>query len=191
MEIGYTPNYEESVIAGRAATRNVLSFWQRYWCWPVYLLLGVFLGWFFGWSWAHLGRSMGKAGGLAASASIAFALYVVGARLIMGLVRRLGVRWLKKRRPETAVVFSIEADGLQWKSAHSLTRLGFQDIDQMYETEKLVGFVSAAWAPYVPKRVFGAPDESRTFVRNVFQRLTEDAKQRSLKQNSIRVAVSG
>ncbi|RAZ82833.1 hypothetical protein DPM33_34175 [Mesorhizobium hawassense] len=190
MEIGFTPNYEESVVAGRLATRNVFSFWQRYWCWPVYLLLGVAVGWFFGWFWAYLGRSMGKAGGLAVSAPVAFALYFIGARLIMGLARRLGVRWLRQRRTETPVVFSMEADGLQWKSAHSLMKLGFPAIDQMYETEKLIGFVSAASAPYVPKRAFRSPDDSRTFVRDVFKRLSDEAKQRSLKQNSIRVAVS-
>ncbi|WP_376702033.1 YcxB family protein [Mesorhizobium sp. ISC25] len=190
MEIGFTPNYEDSIIAGRAAARNAFSFWQRYWCWPVYLLLGLAVGWFLGWSWAHWGRSLGRVGGLAASASIAFLLYFAGAKLVMRLARRLGIRWIRQRRTETAVVFSIEADGLQWKGAHSLMKLGFPDIDQIYETERLVGFVSAGSAHYVPKRAFGSSDESRTFVRDVFQRLSDDAKQRSLKQNSVRVLVS-
>jgi len=190
MEIGFTPNYEESIIAGRAATRNAFSFWQRYWCWPVYLLLGLAVGWFFGWSLAHLGRSLGMPAGLAVSVLIALGLYVIGARLVIGLARRLGVRWLKQRRTEAAVVFSMEADGLQWKSAHSLVKLGFPDIDQIYETETLVGFMSARSAPYVAKRAFSSPADSRTLIRDVFQHLSDEAKQRSLKQNSIRVAVS-
>lgn len=138
----------------------------------------------------YLRTFAGKTTAFVLTASVFLAVYFVGVRLIASIARSLTVRWIRGRKAERPVVFSMEADALQWKTGSSSTRLGFSDIDQMFETGSLVGFMVAGSVPYVPKRVFGSPGECRMFVGHIFQHLSDEAKQRSLKQNSIRVAVS-
>ena len=190
MEIGYTPNYSESFIAGHAAARNAFHFWQRYWCFPIYLILGGAIGTSFGWSLNYVDDFVGGTTAFAVAAAGSLVIFVIGVGLIRSIARRLTARWIRQRRAERPTLFSVEPDGLQWKAGQSVSKLGFSDIDQIFEAGPLIGFLVAGSAPFVPKRAFSSPEQCREFIKNVFEHLSEEAKQRSMGQKSIRLAVS-
>jgi hypothetical protein len=190
MQLGYTPDYAEAITASRIAARRIFSPWQRYWCWPYYVVVAI-ASIAVGYAVGDSLRSTigGHMAGILTMCTIVV-LYVVGAVIGVRLGRRLTAHWLRQNNPERPTQFSLEPDGLQWRKSQTFAQLGFLDIDRIVVTPDLVGFLSGAHVLYIPYRAFDSAEQIRTLVTTVFDRLSEEAKQRSLKDAEIRSMVA-
>jgi hypothetical protein len=189
MEIAYTPSYDESMAASSTAARSIFRFWQRHWCVPFYLILGIAVGFSFPAIWRFLAQHLDRVPAGFAALAICIAAYVVGIRILSSVARRLTAKWLRERQIERPTVFSVNADGLQWESGQSVMKLAFGDIDQIFESEPLVGFITGGVCLFVPKRAMRSPNQRLDLIRKVYDRLGDAAKKRSAKQASVRAAI--
>ncbi|MDQ6435553.1 hypothetical protein RB623_15960 [Mesorhizobium sp. LHD-90] len=190
MQLGYTPDYAETITASRIAARRIFSPWQRYWCWPYYILAAV-AAYTIGFSAANWFRpAIGNQNANILAICVLVVVYVICAVIGIRLGRYLTARWLRQNSPERPTLFSLEPDGLQWRKSRTFVQLGFSDIDRIVLTPNLVGFLSGAGVSYVPHRAFDNADQVRTLVKAVFERLSEDAKLRSVEDAQIRSMVT-
>ncbi|NGN42530.1 hypothetical protein G6N74_15785 [Mesorhizobium sp. CGMCC 1.15528] len=190
MQLGYTPDYSEMITAGGIAARRILSPWQRYWCWPYYILLGL-VAYGLGVTAGNFFRpEIGTHYANVLMICVMAVIYVAGSIIGVRLGRSLTARWLRKNKPERPVQFSVEPDGLQWRQSGTYTHLGFADIDRMVVTGDLVGFISAGNICYVPHRAFESVEQTKMLVRTTFERMTEQARQLSLKDVALRSMIA-
>jgi hypothetical protein len=190
MQLGYTPDYSEMISVSRIAARRIFSPWQRYWCYPYYVLvgfgaygLGVVVGNF-------LRPEIGNQTANLLVICIMVVGYVAGAVIGMRLGRSLTARWLRKNKPERPVLFSVGPEGLQWQQNETLMRLGFADIDKIVVNRSLVGFLTGTLSLYVPNRAFESAEQIRTLVQTVFERMSGEARERLLEDVALRSLVT-
>jgi hypothetical protein len=190
MELGYTPDYAETITASRIAARRIFSPWQRYWCWPYYIVVAI--------ASIALGYATGNllrpaVGSHMASIIIPCTvaiLYFIGAVIGIRLGRHLTARWLRQNSPERPTLFSLEPDGLRWQRNQTFAQIGFSDIDGIIVKSNLVGFLSGPGISYIPYRAFENAEQMKTLVKAVFDRLSDEAKQRSLEDAEFRSVVA-
>lgn len=186
MKVTYQTQAEESLVAGQLAASSVYTFWQRYWCIPVYLVVAVLLASFIRQAepiyLSYFPVPFRRWIGLATF----LVLFFFCLRIIQRAAMPLYARWLRERWPSRNISFSLGPDGIDIEDGKSSAMIAFSDIDQVVVGRNLIGFMRGGTMAYIPMRALSSPSDVKALVRQVLERLGDKARERSLQHRAIR-----
>jgi len=101
-----------------------------------------------------------------------------------GIKRR--IRWLEDEFPYTPLLFTATDNRLKWESEHSGAWLDYAKIDRLFATPATVGVMYDGTIVPVPRNAFADESEFTAFLQFVFERLSDEARNKSLENKGIR-----
>jgi hypothetical protein len=160
-----------------AITRRVAGFWR--FAWIVLLMLFVFSVSFAVSVTEHVDSRVNGAKGAALVGCI-----VVGLLCILGLYRliqnRIERRWYARGVPrDIAISLSVEGDGLHISSDFNHLVVFWTGFSEVSLEDSYWVLINAAYAHYIPRRLFASPAAERVFFSTVLNYLTPQARARS------------
>lgn len=171
-------------------SRTFYTFWQRYWCIPVYIVLAAFIVYavrhiqplYIGYIPRYL----------RVVADLAFFLValVVAINIVQKLSLPLYGRWLREKFPESDVIVETTKEGIVMAYGETRWLVGYADVRQIMVSKTLIGFIVGASVIHLPLRAFGSISDAHAMIRDVFAKISESARRQSLKQRDLREIIS-
>jgi len=179
LETSYRSDFRHVSRANQIASKAILSPWKRYWTFPAFALLGLFLGWGFGTGNRLLEPYLPESLSLFFLAILVVAIMVFASRAVRRLSLGMVARAVHKRSPPADVQFVFDGAQLSWTTEDARTIVDAKGLYQIGADGELLVFLTGPGVLYVPMAAFASKDEAASLLRAVYVAMTPVAQERS------------